>query len=66
MTERKRVVERYIDGFRRTDRAQILSCLTDDIVWNLHGYKTIRGKDAFDAEIEARGSRAAQRSSSTG
>lgn len=52
MCTRKRIVERYVDGFRRSDHAQILSCLTDDVVWVLHGYKTLRGKDAFDAEIE--------------
>lgn len=55
MFDRKRVVERYIDGFRQTDHGQILSCLTEDVVWNLHGFKTIRGKDAFDAEIEGEG-----------
>ena len=52
MSPRKQVIERYIDGFRRTDHAQILSCLTDDIVWELHGHKTVRGRAAFDAEIE--------------
>jgi ketosteroid isomerase-like protein len=55
MSARKRVVERYIDGFRRTDHAQVLSCLSEDIVWNLHGFKTIQGKDDFDAEIESEG-----------
>jgi uncharacterized protein len=55
MSERKRVVERYIDGFRRTDHGQILSCLADEIIWNLHGVKTVRGKEAFDAEIEGEG-----------
>jgi ketosteroid isomerase-like protein len=39
-------------GFRRTDHAQILACLADDVAWVLHGYKTIHGKKAFDAEIE--------------
>lgn len=52
MSARKFVVEKYIDGFRRTDHARILSCLSNDIVWVLHGYKTLRGKAAFDAEIE--------------
>jgi ketosteroid isomerase-like protein len=52
MSPRKAVVQKYIEGFRRTDHAQILSCLTDEIVWVLHGYKTLRGKQAFDAEIE--------------
>jgi ketosteroid isomerase-like protein len=48
MSARKNVVEKYIEGFRRRDHAQILSCLTDDIVWVLHGAKTLKGKAAFD------------------
>ncbi|MGH9015675.1 MAG: nuclear transport factor 2 family protein [Acidimicrobiia bacterium] len=52
MSVRKAVVESYIEGFRRVDHAQILSCLTDDVVWELHGYTTVTGKDAFDREIE--------------
>ena len=52
MSTRKTVIEKYIDGFRRSDHAQILSCLADDVVWVLHGHKTLRGKHAFDAEIE--------------
>lgn len=55
MSTRKGIVEKYIEGFRRGDHAQILSCLTDDVVWELHGYKTLEGKDAFDAEIENEG-----------
>jgi ketosteroid isomerase-like protein len=55
MSTRKSIVEKYIDGFRRSDHAQILSCLTDDVVWALHGYKTLQGKEAFDAEIENEG-----------
>ena len=52
---RKSVVEKYIEGFRRSDHALILSCLTDDVVWVLHGYKTLAGKAAFDSEIEGEG-----------
>ena len=52
MSKRKSIVEKYIEGFRRSDHSQVLSCLTDDVVWVLHGYKTIHGKEAFDAEIE--------------
>ena len=52
MTAQQQVVEAYIDGFRRTDHDAILSCLTDDIVWVLHGYRTLEGKEAFDREIE--------------
>ena len=51
MSTRKAVIEKYIDGFRCADHGQILSCLADDVVWVLHGYKTLRGKQAFDAEI---------------
>jgi ketosteroid isomerase-like protein len=45
-------VEAYVDGFRRTDHEAILSCLADDVVWVLHGYRTLTGKEAFDGEIE--------------
>jgi len=55
VSARKQVVERYIEGFRRSDHDHILSCLSDDIVWALHGYKTLKGKGAFDAEIENEG-----------
>jgi hypothetical protein len=33
----KRTVETYLDGFRKNDHAQILSCLTDDIEWTVFG-----------------------------
>jgi ketosteroid isomerase-like protein len=52
MSAHKDVIERYLEGFRRGDHAQILSCLTQDIVWELHGQKTVRGKDAFNAAID--------------
>jgi uncharacterized protein len=52
MSARKDVVETYIEGFRRVDHAQIVSCVTDDVVWELHGYTIVSGKDAFDQEIE--------------
>jgi uncharacterized protein len=50
VTVRKNVVERYVDGFRRGDVPQILSCLSDDVVWALHGDKTLVGKAAFAGE----------------
>ncbi len=52
MTEQKAVVEKYTDGFRTGDLAKILSCLTDDVVWALHGHKTLVGRDAFAAEAD--------------
>ncbi len=51
----KQTVERYLDGFRRTDHAQILDCLTDDITWTVFGAFHLEGKDAYDAAIEGPG-----------
>lgn len=55
MSVRKRVVEKYMEGFRRGDHDQILACLADDVVWVLHGDKTLRGKAAFESEIKGAG-----------
>jgi len=40
-----------MDGFRRTDRPQILSCLTDDVEWVIPGGFHVRGKDGFATHI---------------
>ncbi|HEX2061417.1 MAG TPA: nuclear transport factor 2 family protein [Thermoanaerobaculia bacterium] len=52
MSANKRTVETYIDGFRNTDHARILDCLTDDVVWDIPGMFHITGKEAFDGAIE--------------
>ena len=52
MTENKRTVERYMDGFRTSDHALVLSCLTDDVEWEIPGAFHIAGKPAFDQHIE--------------
>lgn len=52
MSKQKQIVEKYMDGFRATDHEKILSCLTDDVVWELPGYYKHTGKVAFDKEIE--------------
>ena len=52
MTENKRTVEKYMEGFRRSDHELILSCLTDDIEWEMPGAFHLIGKEAFDKEIE--------------
>jgi ketosteroid isomerase-like protein len=51
MTRNKIAVELYMDGFRRTDRAQILSCLTEDVEWLIPGAFSIRGQDEFASHI---------------
>jgi uncharacterized protein len=52
MSRNKDTVEKYIDGFNKSDHAQILSCLTNDIDWLMPGAFHLTGKDAFDKEIE--------------
>ena len=52
MTENKHIVERYMDGFNRSDHEQILSCLTEDVEWEMPGAFHLVGKYAFDKEIE--------------
>jgi ketosteroid isomerase-like protein len=51
VTSNRRTVESYLDGFRRTDRAQILSCLSEDVEWEIPGVFRVRGKDEFSKHI---------------
>src|SRR6185295_18601239 len=51
MTPNKKTVAAYMDGFRKTDRAQILSCLTDDVEWIIPGAFHVRGKAEFAKHI---------------
>ncbi|MRR33146.1 nuclear transport factor 2 family protein [bacterium] len=52
MSENKTTVEIYMDGFNRSNHEQILSCLTEDVEWELPGAFHVFGKAAFDKEIE--------------
>src|SRR5262245_20741511 len=51
MSGNKATVERYLDGFKKTDRAQILSTLTDDVEWEIPGFFHVRGKEEFEKHI---------------
>lgn len=44
-----------MDAFGRTDHAAILSCLTDDVEWEIPGAFHARGKQEFDEQIEGEG-----------
>jgi ketosteroid isomerase-like protein len=44
-----------MEAFRRSDHAQILGCLTDDVEWEIPGAFHIRGKGEFDKHIENEG-----------
>jgi ketosteroid isomerase-like protein len=52
MSENKTTVDRYLDGFRKSNHREILSCLTEDVEWDIPGAFHVLGKDAFDREIE--------------
>ena len=45
-------VNAYLDGFRKNDHEQILSCLTDDIEWTVFGAFHLTGKEAYDKAID--------------
>jgi ketosteroid isomerase-like protein len=55
MSRNTETVETYLDGFRKGDHEQILSCLTDDIEWTVFGAFHLVGKAAYDAAIEGPG-----------
>lgn len=48
----KKVVESYMDAFHELDHEKVLSCLTDDVIWDIPGHTKLQGKEKFDAEIE--------------
>jgi ketosteroid isomerase-like protein len=41
-----------LDGFRKSDHEQILSCSTDDIEWTVFGAFHLTGKEADDKAID--------------
>jgi len=52
MSQNIETVNTYLDGFRKNDHEQILSCLTDDIRWTVFGAFRLTGKEAYDAAID--------------
>ncbi len=54
--QNKRTVQTYMDGFRKNNRPQILSCLTDDVEWYIPGAFQTQGKEAFAGHIVDEGS----------
>jgi len=52
MTANKKTVEKFMAGFNKSDHEQILSCLSEDVEWEMPGAFHLFGKDAFDGEIE--------------
>jgi ketosteroid isomerase-like protein len=52
MNNQKQIVESYMEGFRTTNHKKILSCLNEDIVWEMPGFFYREGITEFDKEIE--------------
>ena len=52
MSQNIETVNTYLDGFRKNDHRQILSCLTDDIAWTVFGAFHLTGKEAYDKAID--------------
>lgn len=52
MSPNKKTVQKYMDAFTKLNHAEILSCLTEDVEWVIPGMFHIKGKSAFDNEIE--------------
>lgn len=51
MSDNRRTVERYFEGYQQPGNAQILDCLTDDVEWHIPGVFHSTGKEAFEANI---------------
>jgi ketosteroid isomerase-like protein len=52
MTNNKQTIHEYMEGFRASDHEKILSCLADDVIWEMPGVFLHSGKIDFDKEIE--------------
>ena len=52
MSRNIETVNTYLDGFRKNNHDQILSCLADDIEWTVFGAFHLAGKDAYDKAID--------------
>lgn len=51
-TSESELVVEYFAGFEAGDHARILATLTPDVEWVVYGHQVMRGKEAFDAEID--------------
>ena len=40
-----------MEGYNTGDNAKILSCLAEDVIWEMAGFFNLKGKDQFDKEI---------------
>lgn len=55
MTANKHTVQKFMDAVSKSNHADVLSCLTDDVEWVIPGVNHTKGKDAFGKQIESEG-----------
>jgi uncharacterized protein len=55
MTANKHTVQKFMDAVSKSNHADVLSCLTDDVEWVIPGMFHTKGKDDFDKQIESEG-----------
>jgi ketosteroid isomerase-like protein len=48
----KETVQTYFEAYAKWDHEGVLACLTDDVEWFVPGAFEIKGKQAFDEQIE--------------
>ncbi|WP_079075149.1 MULTISPECIES: nuclear transport factor 2 family protein [Streptomyces] len=60
MSKHKAIVERYRDGVLSGDPEQVLSLVTDDVVWESLGQVRVQGKDALRGVVQNKDGVAAQ------
>ena len=51
MSQRQQMIQTYASGFATGDLEQILSCVSDDLVWKFNGQQAGEGKTAFKAQM---------------
>ena len=51
MTANEQTVQEFLEGFRKSDHARILACVTDDVEWILPGLFHAHGKKEFEQHI---------------
>lgn len=57
MSARTDAAEAYFEAFGDNDHEKILSLLTEDVVWEVYGRRSLRGREAFASEIVGEGFR---------
>ena len=55
MSSHTDIVDAYMEGFRRSDKPGILALLTDDVAWDLPGFRHLTGKANFVFQPPVRG-----------